>query len=169
MAARGLRLMGPDGLLEEELLKGATCDAALATEMRITFAGLPFEKMRGIGAQTYETYKAKYGKEPTSYALYAAESARIAIDAIKRAAADIEKGENPTAKREAVRKAIAGLKNYEGSTASGASTRTATPRRDHVGLQGREERRSPAASSSSSPSSNRRLAREGRPTPALPS
>ena len=37
------RFLGPDGLLQEELLKGATCDAALATDMRITFAGLPFE------------------------------------------------------------------------------------------------------------------------------
>ena len=80
--------MGPDGLLEEELLKGATCDAALGTEMRITFAGLPFEKMRGVGAKTYETYKAKYSKEPTSYALYAAEGARVIIDAHPRAAPD---------------------------------------------------------------------------------
>src|SRR5207247_8602933 len=62
----------------------------LGTEMRITFAGLPFEKMRGVGAKTYETYKTKYGKEPTSYALYAAEGTRVIIDAIKRAAAQID-------------------------------------------------------------------------------
>ena len=49
--------------------------------MRVTFAGLPFEKMKGVGAKTYENYKKKYGKEPTSYALYAAEAARVAIDA----------------------------------------------------------------------------------------
>src|SRR5262245_15351146 len=66
LTAPRTRFMGPDGLLEEELLKGATCDAVLATSMRITFAGLPFEKMRGVGAKTYETYKTKYGKEPTS-------------------------------------------------------------------------------------------------------
>ena len=69
LVAPRTRFMGPDGLLEEELLKGATCEAALATDMRVTFAGLPFEKMRGVGAKTYETYKTKYGKEPTSYAL----------------------------------------------------------------------------------------------------
>ncbi|HZV97183.1 MAG TPA: branched-chain amino acid ABC transporter substrate-binding protein [Candidatus Nitrosocosmicus sp.] len=114
LTAPRTRFMGPDGLLEEELLKGATCDAALATEMRITFAGLPFEKMRGVGAKTYETYKAKYGKEPTSYALYAAEGTRVIIDAIKRAAPAIEKGKDPTEKREALRKAIASTKNYEG-------------------------------------------------------
>jgi branched-chain amino acid transport system substrate-binding protein len=106
--------MGPDGLLEEEVLRAGTCDAALGTEFRVTFASLPFDKMKGVGASTYENYKKKYSKEPTSYALYSVEAGRIAIDAIKRAAADIEKGANPQAKREAVRKAIAGLKNYEG-------------------------------------------------------
>src|SRR4026207_452432 len=114
LTAPRTRFMGPDGLLEEELLKGATCDAALATDMRITFAGLPFEKMRGVGAKTYETYKTKYGKEPTSYALYAAEGTRVIIDAIKRAAPAIEQGKDPTEKREALRKAIASTKNYEG-------------------------------------------------------
>jgi branched-chain amino acid transport system substrate-binding protein len=114
LTAPRTRFMGPDGLLEEELLKGATCDAALATDMRITFAGLPFEKMRGVGAKTYETYKAKYSKEPTSYALYAVEGTRVIIDAIKRAAPQIEKAKDPTEKREAVRKAIASTKNFEG-------------------------------------------------------
>ena len=51
LTAPRTRFLGPDGLLEEELLKGATCDAAMATEMRVTFAGLPFEKMRGVGAK----------------------------------------------------------------------------------------------------------------------
>jgi branched-chain amino acid transport system substrate-binding protein len=114
LTAPRTRFMGPDGLLEEELLKGATCDAALGTEMRITFAGLPFEKMRGVGAKTYETYKSKFGKEPTSYALYAAEGTRVIIDAIKRAAPQIEKAKDATEKREAVRKAIASTKNFEG-------------------------------------------------------
>jgi branched-chain amino acid transport system substrate-binding protein len=114
LVAPRTRFMGPDGLLEEELLKGATCDAALGTDMRVTFAGLPFEKMRGIGAKTYENYKAKYGKEPTSYALYAAEGGRVIIDAIRRAAPEIDKAKDPTAKREALRKAIASTKNFEG-------------------------------------------------------
>src|SRR5215469_2187198 len=81
LVAPRTRFMGPDGLLEEELLKGATCDAALGTDMRVTFAGLPFEKMRGVGAKTYEAYKTKYGKEPTSYALYAAEGGRVIVEA----------------------------------------------------------------------------------------
>jgi len=114
LVAPRVRFVGPDGLLEEELLKGATCDAALAAEMRVTFAGLPFEKMRGVGAKTYETYKAKFGKEPTSYALYAVEAARVAIDGIRRAAAAIERAKDVAEKREAVRKAIASTKNFDG-------------------------------------------------------
>ena len=114
LVAPRVRFMGPDGLLEEELLKGATCEVAMATEMRVTFAGLPFEKMKGVGARTYEEYKKKYGKEPTSYALYAAEAGRVVIDAIRRAAPEIDKAKDPTAKREALRKAIASTKNFEG-------------------------------------------------------
>src|SRR5713101_6478689 len=114
LTAPRTRFLGPDGLLEEELLKGATCDAALSTDMRITFAGLPFEKMKGVGAKTYEAYKAKFGKEPTSYALYAAEGGRVAIDGIKRAASAIERAKDVAEKREAVRKAIAITKNFDG-------------------------------------------------------
>ena len=114
LVAPRTRFLGPDGLLEEELLKGATCDAALGTDMRVTFAGLPFEKMRGVGAKTYETYKAKFSKEPTSYALYAAEGGRVIVDAIRRAAPELERAKDLAAKREAVRKAIASTKNFEG-------------------------------------------------------
>jgi len=114
LVAPRTRFLGPDGLLEEELLKGATCDAALGTDMRVTFAGLPFEKMRGVGAKTYETYKAKFSKEPTSYALYAAEGGRVIVDAIRRAAPELERTKDLAAKREAVRKAIASTKNFEG-------------------------------------------------------
>jgi branched-chain amino acid transport system substrate-binding protein len=114
LTAPRTRFMGPDGLLEEELLKGATCEAALATDMRLTFAGLPFEKMRGAGAKTYEAYKAKFNKEPTSYALYAVEGTRVIIDAVRRAAPQIERAKDLTDKREALRKAIASTKNFDG-------------------------------------------------------
>ena len=70
--------------------------------------------MRGVGAKTYETYKAKYGKEPTSYALYAAEGTRVIIEAVKRAAAGDREGQDVAEKREALRKAIASTKNFEG-------------------------------------------------------
>jgi ABC-type branched-subunit amino acid transport system substrate-binding protein len=82
--------------------------------------------MRGVGAKTYETYKSKYGKEPTSYALYAAEGTRVIIDAIKRAAPAIEKAKDATEKREARGRPSRPPRTTKASTASGASTRTAT-------------------------------------------
>ncbi|HEV8226215.1 MAG TPA: branched-chain amino acid ABC transporter substrate-binding protein [Methylomirabilota bacterium] len=114
LVAPRVRFMGPDGLLEEELLKGATCEVAMATDMRVTFAGLPFEKMKGVGAKTYEEYKKKFGKEPTAYALYAAEGGRVAVEAFKRAAPEIDRAKDITEKREALRKAISLTKNFEG-------------------------------------------------------
>ena len=163
--------MGPDGLLEEEVLKGATCDAALATDMRITFASLPFEKMKGIGAKTYENYKKKYGKEPTAYALYAAEAARIAIDGIKRAAADDREGRGPDGE---ARGRPEGHRRHSrttrASTASGASTRTATPTIETMsGFKVVKATSRSAASSSSSPSSNSAILAGGRAGPRRPS
>ncbi len=114
VSARGVKYMGPDGLYEDELLKAATCDAVMAVDFRMTFASLPFEKMKGIGEKTYTTYKQKFGKEPTGYALYSAEAGRVAIDGIRRAAPQLEKAKDITAKREAVRQAIANTKNFDG-------------------------------------------------------
>jgi branched-chain amino acid transport system substrate-binding protein len=114
VAARGVKYMGPDGLFEDELLKAATCDAVMAVDFRMTFASLPFEKMKGVGAKTYQTYKAKFGKEPTGYALYAAEGARVALDGIRRAVPQLDKAKDITEKRDAVRQAIANTKNFDG-------------------------------------------------------
>ena len=69
MVAPKVSFMGPDGLYEEELLKAATCDAALGVGMRISFASLPFEQMTGKGGEIYKLYKERYKIEPTSYAL----------------------------------------------------------------------------------------------------
>lgn len=117
VAARGVRFIGPDGLLEEEVLKGATCDAAMAVDMRITFASLPFQKLKGIGEKTYQGYKERYKIEPTAYALYAGEATRVALDGIRRAAPQVDKAmaaKDLKAARDAVRQAIANTKNFEG-------------------------------------------------------
>ena len=74
LVAPRVRFMGPDGLFVEELLTTTTCDAALATEMRVTFPGLPTERLKGTGARTYDDYEKTFGKEPTAFALYAAEA-----------------------------------------------------------------------------------------------
>ena len=109
-----VRVMGPDGLLQETLLKGATCDAVVATDLRVTFPGLPFERMTGVGATTYADYKRRFGVEPTAFALYAAEAARLAVEGIRRAAAEVDLTSDLTDKRDAVRRAIAATRNFKG-------------------------------------------------------
>ena len=67
-----------------------------------------------IGVLMGQFWFIEYTIDPFVNALYAAEGTRVIIDAIKRAAPAIEKGKDPTEKREALRKAIAATKNYEG-------------------------------------------------------
>jgi branched-chain amino acid transport system substrate-binding protein len=114
LVAPRARFMGPDGMLQETLLRDATCDAAMATDVRVTIPGLPFEKMTGTGARTYADYKNRFGVEPTAFALYATEAARVAIDGIRRAAAELDRISDLTEKRDAVRRAIAATRNFDG-------------------------------------------------------
>jgi branched-chain amino acid transport system substrate-binding protein len=114
LVAPRVRLMGPDGLLQKTLLRGATCQAAIATDVRVTIPGLPFENMTGVGAETYADYKRRFGVEPTAFALYAVEAGRVAIDGIRRAAAELDCASEVAERRDAVRRAIAATKNFGG-------------------------------------------------------
>lgn len=114
LVAPRVRFMGPDGLFVDEVLTGTTCDAAAATEVRVTFPGLPPERMSGIGAATYEQYKKIFRQEPTAFALHAVEAARVAIDGIRRAAAELDATSSLRDKRDAVRKSIAATRDFVG-------------------------------------------------------
>lgn len=105
MVAPKVSFMGPDGLFQEELLKAATCEAAMGVDMHLTFASLPFDQMGGKGGQIYKLYKERYKIEPTSYALYSWEAAAVTIAAIKRAGVK---------DREKIRAAIAATKDFDG-------------------------------------------------------
>jgi branched-chain amino acid transport system substrate-binding protein len=114
LVAPGVRFMGPGQLLSDAVLKGATCDAAMATDMRLTFGGLPAVKLKGIGLKTYEDYTRRFGKAPAGFDLYAVEAGRVAIDGIRRAADELERASTLLQRREAVRKAIAATKGFDG-------------------------------------------------------
>ena len=87
------------------MLKATTCDAAMDVDLRLTFASLPFEQLKGKGGEVYKLYKERFKIEPTTYALYSWEAAAVAIDGIKRAA---------TKDREKIRAAIAATKDFDG-------------------------------------------------------
>src|SRR5215813_12532802 len=67
-----------------------------------------------VATKHFEGNKTKFTNEPTSYALYAHEGTRVSIDALKRSAGEIEKAKDVQDKREALRKAIASTKNFDG-------------------------------------------------------
>jgi len=100
-----VRFLGPDGLFEDALFTGATCDAVQAVGFRMTFASLPFEQLAGAGGKAYKAYKEKFKGEPSAYALYAYDAARVAIEGIRRA----DKKD-----REAIRAAAFGIRNFDG-------------------------------------------------------
>src|SRR5262245_41870264 len=114
LVAPRMRLLLPDGLLHHPLLKVTTCKAAMALDLRTAIPGLCFEEMAGVGAKTYAEYKRKFSAEPTAFALYAAEAGGVAIDGIRRAAAELDRASNIADKRDLVRKAIAATKSFNG-------------------------------------------------------
>jgi len=98
-----IKLMGPDGILEEAFIEAAG-DAAEG--VYITFGGLPPSKLTGKGAEWYRAYRQKYNSEPETYAGYGYESARVAMDAIQRAGRK---------DRGAIRDAIFATRDYDGA------------------------------------------------------
>jgi branched-chain amino acid transport system substrate-binding protein len=121
MAEAGLvtprvRLMGSGQLLDDTLLEGATCEAALAIDMRVTLSGLHPSRMTGRGRTTYEEYVRRFGDARSSYDLNAVEAGRVAIDGIRRAADALGRAETLLDRREAVRKEIAATRGFDGNS-----------------------------------------------------
>lgn len=99
------KLMGPDAFFNSALMSAAG-DAALEGRVFVTFGGVPPEQQIGKGKVFVEAYRAKYGRMPEGYAIYAYECAKVAIDAMTRAS-----GKN----RAAVVAALAATTDYDGT------------------------------------------------------
>lgn len=86
MVAAGLtcKLMVPDGCMEEAFIAAAGADI-LEGRCYVTFGGLPPDKLQGKGKEFVEKYLARYGSMPEAYAIYGYESAKLALEAIRRA------------------------------------------------------------------------------------
>jgi len=106
-----VKLMGPDGILEQEWIDAAG-EAAEGTY--ITFGGLPADQLTGKGADFVKNYTAKYpNNPPEAYTAYGYEAAGVILAAIEKAAAT-----NPAdtlALRAAVLKAVHETKDYQGA------------------------------------------------------
>ena len=106
MTADKVKIIGPDGLYETELINAAGKEAAEG--FYVTFGGVPPNKLEGAGAKWYADYKAKYNAEPEAYAAYGYESAKVLLDAINRACA------TGTLDRKSVRDAVFATKDFNG-------------------------------------------------------
>jgi branched-chain amino acid transport system substrate-binding protein len=105
-----VKLMGPDGILENEWIDAA---GTAAEGTYITFGGLPADQLTGKGADFIKNYNTKYpSNPPEAYTAYGYEAANVVLNAIEKAAAT-----NPAdnaALRAAVLKAISETKDYDG-------------------------------------------------------
>lgn len=106
-----VKLMGPDGILEQEWIDAA---GSAAEGTYITFGGLPADKLTGKGADFVKNYNAKYpNNPPEAYTAYGYEAASVVLAAIEKAAAT-----NPAdlaALRAAVLKEIHATKDFQGA------------------------------------------------------
>jgi len=99
-------LMGPDGIYEGAFLEAAG-DAAEGTYL--TFGGVPPSEMTGKAAEWRDSYKAKFGTDPETYAVYGYVSATLLLDALERVCAS---GAAPT-DRKAVLDAVFATKDFK--------------------------------------------------------
>lgn len=86
MVAAGLdcKIMVPDGCYEEAFIDSAGAEN-LNDRCYLTFGGLPPEELTGAGKEFVDKYKAKYNSMPEAYALYGYESAKVALESIRKA------------------------------------------------------------------------------------
>jgi branched-chain amino acid transport system substrate-binding protein len=97
-----VKLMGPDGILEEAFIK----DAGDAAEgVYITFGGLTPDRYTGPALEWKNKYVGKFRSEPEVYAIYGYEAMKVALDAIKRAGAK---------DRAKIRDAVFATKDFKG-------------------------------------------------------
>lgn len=80
------KLMVPDGCMENAFIEAAGPENA-NDRVLVTFGGVVPVKLTGSGKEFVDQYKAKFGRMPEAYAIYAYEAAKVALDAIRRAGA----------------------------------------------------------------------------------
>jgi len=105
-----VKLMGPDGIFENEWLEAA---GEAAEGSYITFGGVPPDQLVGAGAEFVTKYTAKYPNNPAeAYTAYGYEAANVVLAALERAAA-----RNPTDNnqlRQFIREEVFATKDYAG-------------------------------------------------------
>jgi len=102
MTTERVKFMGPDGTRQDALINAAGNDAE---GIYATFGGLPPKELTGDGQKWYVNYKNKFNSEPSAYAAYGYESAKVVLAAL---------GKVCKLDRAAVRDAVMQTKNFAG-------------------------------------------------------
>lgn len=107
MVAGGLdaKFMCPDGCFEDAFIKAAGPANAEGRAL-ITFGGAPPDQLTGKGKAFVAAYRERFKAEPEAYAVYGYETAKVAIEAIRRA---------DRKDRSAVVAAAAATRDYDGA------------------------------------------------------
>jgi branched-chain amino acid transport system substrate-binding protein len=104
-ALPGARLYAPDGLAETKFTDDAAggLPATIAERIQVTVAALAPQEYPPEGQRFFADYRAEYGTQPESYAIYAYECMRLILDSIAKT------GGRPD--RDAVRRAALATRN----------------------------------------------------------
>ena len=78
------KMMVPDGCMEQAFIDSAGA-SNLEGRCFVTFGGIPPDKYTGAAKVFGDKYQAKFGTQPQAYSIYGYESARVALEAIRRA------------------------------------------------------------------------------------
>jgi branched-chain amino acid transport system substrate-binding protein len=78
------KMMVPDGCMEQAFIDSAGA-ANLEGRCFVTFGGIPPDKYTGEAKVFGDKYLAQFGSQPEAYSIYGYESARVALEAIRRA------------------------------------------------------------------------------------
>jgi branched-chain amino acid transport system substrate-binding protein len=100
-----VKLMVPDGCFEQAFISSAG-PRNVEERLLITFSGVPPHELSGSGKKFYSQYVKKYGNEPEAFAVYGYESAKVLLEAIKRASAK---------NRGKIISAMKGIKDFQGA------------------------------------------------------
>jgi branched-chain amino acid transport system substrate-binding protein len=100
----GAAFLAPDGCYEPAFIDAAGEETLDALKCFITIGGLDPAQLTGAGADFVKRYKEQHGKTASAYAVYGYEAAAVVLESLRVA------GKKD---REAVRKAVAGTKDFD--------------------------------------------------------
>ena len=114
MFKAGVKLLSDDAMYSDAVPK-AVSPEILNGNLYVTFASPALDQLpTDVGKNFYKNYKAKYGTEPIGWSIYSYNGMLVVLDAIKRAAPQLDKATDVKARRAAVLDAMRATTGLDG-------------------------------------------------------